>query len=301
MGKHGKKEKRIRKVAEAASQSEKLRNAQKLPEIIPESALFEEDNDTQKKKKKIVLHPRPVYEKEQKTADEELEDIWGKKSISTENHPKPKGRFKPRKSYPTSNMAYNSATNVVPIRQSNEEQEEQELEQNIAVADELVNGTIEEIIHSDGIGDSLAGDVPNLPETTVKLPEKVFAEKFEIQIDGKIPKTMPDDQKKIKYKQLREDLRRIQAKEDAKILPEFEKTKEYQKEIEERIQELASRPKVEKEDRLMKFIPDEPEPDIHKLPENITELPAYSRPFASLQRKFEIERKTILHESKLPQ
>lgn len=291
------KEKRIRKVSEQALQSEILRNTQKLPEIIPESALFEEDSEIQKKKKKIVLHPRPVYEKEPKTMDEEIKNIWDKNLSVAENYPKLRGntRPKPKKNFPTSNMAYNSASNVISPPNPSEEQQDQ----NAVIANEIITETFEEVLHSDGIGDSTIGDVPKVPEVTSKPPEKVSTVSFDIVVDGKIPKSMPDDQKKIKHQALREALRQIQAKEDEKILPEFEKTKEYAKEIQDRKEELASRPKAEKEDKLMKFIADEPNFKIYEQPNSLTELPADDRPFARLQRKFEIERKVGLHESKI--
>ena len=295
MGKRRLKEKRSRKVSEAALQSEILRNNQKLPEIIPDSALFEEDNDTKEKKKKIVLHPRPVYEKEQKTIDEEIKDIWDINSSIPENYPKPRGKPKAKKNYPTSSMAYNSSSNVIPRPMPEEDQQDQ----NLAIADELITETIDGVIHSDGIGDSTIGDIPHLPETTCKPPEKTSTVKFDIVVDGKVPKSMPDEQKKIKYKALREALKQVQEREDAKILPEFEKTKEYAKEIQEKIEELASRPKKEKEDKLMKFIADEPEFKIYEQPQSLSELPADDRPFARLQRKFEVERKVGLHESKI--
>lgn len=302
MGKHHNrsKEKRIRQGADETLKGEISRNKEKLPEYIKESTFFEEDGEAQKKKKKIVLHPRPVYEKEPKTIDEDIKDIWEANVSFAENYPKPRGKTKqkPKKNFPTSSMAYNSVSIVTPRPPPPEEQQDQ----NTVIADELITETIEEVIRSDGIGDSTIGDVPNLPETTSKPPERISTVKFDIEVDGKIPKSMPDDQKKIKHQALREALRQIEAKREEEILPEFEKIKDYEKEIQDKKEELASRPKKEKEDKLMKFIADEPVfENIHEQITSITDIPADVHQFARWQRKNEIDRKTVLHESKIPE
>ena len=300
MGKRRLKEKRIRKVAESALQSEIARNAQKVPEIIPESSLFEEDNSNQpEKKKKIVLHPRPSNKPRPKTADEEIEDIWGPSKDIPIGHPKPRAKPKQArkaKNYPTSAMAYNSAKIVTPKKEEVEEEgdnnDNDDYEHDAA---ELENDGVEDT----GLGDSVKGDAAVDIQVNERPPDPVKVLKKDVLFDGKVTKSMPDNIKMQKHQAKREAERKIREIIEEKMLPEFDKVPQYSEEIRKRNEEIAARPKKEKEDKLMKFVADEPEFQVHEKVNSLAEMPGDVRAFSRIQRKFEVERKTALHESKI--
>lgn len=290
MGKNRAKAKRIKKVAEEALESEKRRNAERLPEILPDKVLFREDDGTVKKKKKIVLYPRPVYKKEAKIIEEEIEDIWKDVSTIPINQKKKKSNTQPKKNYPTSNMAYNSSAVVRPPPPPPEEKPEEEGEE-IHIE--------EEVFIEDDLGDSTAGDIASITQVTVLPPEKPEKKKNDLLQNAFIPKTLPDDQKRIKYQELRENRKLLNERIEAERAPEFEKTPEYLKEIIERNEEIAQRPKKEKEDVYAKlFIAEDPEFPIYEKANTLTDLPSDNQPLVRWQLDMERRRKVALHEAK---
>ena len=279
------KEKRIRKVADDVLKSEMQRNAERIPEMVPDSALFEDSTTDGMKKKKIFLHPRPPVTPIPKTADVEYTDIWGEESVKKFER-KPKRQLNRQKmALPTSEDSYRSAHHV---RKPEEKEAEEEAH------DPAVTVTITDA--DQGMGDSLKGDVPNGPAVDIPAPGPKKKEGYGIRAIRTIPKWYPEEKRKQMMQDVKIASRQIREKMEEELLPEFENTKEIAVEVQEKMKEIAEKPKQEKEDKLMNFIAAEPGYDMEKVPETLSELSGDTRPFARIQRSFEQRRKVGLHE-----
>ncbi|KAH0785197.1 hypothetical protein GPJ56_010840 [Histomonas meleagridis] len=287
MGKNHRKEKRIRQVGESALKSEILRNQEKVPEILPDSALFAESIEKPKKKKKIILHPRPEPQPKLKPA-EEYYDIWA--SAPTKSTKPQKKNTKKEYSVPSS-MSYRSKELVNPEIEKIRKQQEEEANG--------IQSTITNIqyIGDSGIGDTLEGDVSNGPLIDIPAPNPPQRKPKRL-LNMPVPKYLPDEQKAKIKREIRENFKLLRQEKEEELVPEFERTKETAEEINKRMEELANRPKKEKEhvDGILNFIADEPSLEMEKLPQNLSEVQADQRPLARLQRSFEIRRKVALHE-----
>jgi hypothetical protein len=147
------------------------------------------------------------------------------------------------------------------------------------------------------MADTLAGDIiASGPPCAIDPPAPPRHERGDIELVGRIPRHLPDAKKAELKRTLREKQRIIRERAAAALEPEFARTKEVAAELEQRKEELANKPKKEKEDYLMKFIPDEPEYRVDQVPDSLTNAPADQRPFSRLQRSFEQRRKVGLHE-----
>jgi hypothetical protein len=270
--------KRIQAVADAVLAAEVKRTTDKLPSMLPDSALFADDAPKKKKKKKIILQPLHSNVGEQKTADVEYFDVWGDPAIARAAIPRPPPMN--RKSHPpTSEDSYRSQTHVRPPPPVEESEE-----------------VISVPSADSGMGDLLAGDVINAPTCAVEFPPRPKKEKSDVVIRAHIPKYLPDAQKREMHEALRNGHRILRERQEAKTLPEFERTLEIAAELEAERMERSNRPKKEKEDSLLRFIPDEPEYRVDERPERLSDAPADQRPFSRLERSFEVRRKVGLRE-----
>lgn len=278
------KEKRIRKVGDDVLKREMERNAEKIPEIVPDSALFENTSDTGKKKK-IFLHPRPPAEPIPKTADVEYTDIWGAESVK-KFEKRPRKQLNQKKMpLPTSKDSYRSAHH---IRKPEEKESDDEVHDPVA--------TVTVTDADQGMGDSLRGDVPTAPVITEPSPAPKQRQSLGVEFNGKIPKWLPEEKRKELKQKLRESFKKVKEIKEQELIPEFEKTKEAAEEVQKQLKELAEKPKREKEDKLMRFIAAEPGYDMESVPKTLGETNGDTRAFARLQRSFEERRKVGLHE-----
>jgi hypothetical protein len=146
------------------------------------------------------------------------------------------------------------------------------------------------------MGDTLEGDVLDLPPIAVTLPGPPPKKFNDIQINMHIPKYLPEEQKKKKVAEVKENRRKWKEIQEQKREEQVAITKEEVDVVFADLEAEKQRPKQEKEDPIMRFIADEPKYEVEERPGKLSEAPADDRPFARLQRSFEQRRKTMLHE-----
>lgn len=280
----------MRQVGDSALQSQILRNQEKIPEIVPESSLFETNTPAKDKKKKIVIHPRPVVKKTLTTPEQSYYDLWGSEDSSAPRKSKPAP--KKREYAVGSDMSYRSAKLVNPdgIRQRKLEAEEEERAA-------LSSVSAVTIIDDQSVGDTLLGDAPNAPAVDVESPQ-IKEKKKKRLLNQHVPKYLPDDVKAKMKQEIRERFLEMKKEKEEELVPEFEKTKEAAEEIQKAIEKSKNKPKKQKKadhGRHLRFIADEPSLEMEAMPSSLREIQADTRPFARLQRSNEVRRKVCIH------
>ncbi|EAY11311.1 hypothetical protein TVAG_344050 [Trichomonas vaginalis G3] len=291
-----KKQQREKAVAEAVLQQEIKKSEEKIPDIVPNSALFKEDDGlVEKKKVKIPLHPRPNIEKRPAPPKTELVDLWGEEPVQKKYKPnKYENRVnqKPKKAnLPTSDESYNSAKLITQPKKPQIEETE-----TVTAVDPAEEVHDEE--YHDGIGDYLEGDVPAVPDNLDKIipPKPDPKPKHDLILNAYLPENMPVAEKMRIRKIIKENNRIARQRVEDALVPEFENTKQAAKEVEERNKEIASRPKKEKVSHLEKYIADEPLYEAEKVPESTAEITGDSKAFTRLQRSLEVRGVVPLHQ-----
>lgn len=290
-----KKQQREKKVAQEALEREIKKSEQTIPDIVPNSALFKEDDEMAPKKKvKIPLHPRPEIEKRPPPPKTELVDLWGEEPVKKNEkqlkfvnrvNPKPK-----KANLPTTAESYNSEKLIAKPKKP------EPVEENIKPIDPAEEVNDEE--YHDGIGDYLEGDVPVAPEGLDKIvpPKPDPKPRKDMILNAYLPESMPVAEKMRIRKIIKENNRIMRQRAEDALVPEFERTLDAAKEVEERNKELAARPKREKESHLEKFIADEPLYEQEKVAESTAEISGDSKAFTRLQRSLEIRGVVPLHQ-----
>lgn len=290
------KQKRIRNVAEQALKQEIKHNEEKIPEIVPDSALFTNDDDPVKAKKaKIHIVPRPELEEKPKPPTNEFYDIWGDapaapKKQNKRNTAAPVNPPKP--SVPKSSEAYTAADYRIKSKTIKEVIEAQTEARTVDPAENVEEGE-----HDDGIGDSLQGDVPVVPENIDKIvpPKPNQKPMRNLILNIHIPDNIPVAQKTELRKMIRENNRIDRERREAELLPEWERIEEATKEIDARNAEIAARPPKEKKNRLDKFIADEPEFVADAKPDKLSAMPADLNPAKRMIQSLERREKVPIH------
>lgn len=294
-----KQQKRQAEVAEKALQNEIKRNDQKIPDIVQDSALFKEDDDQEKvKKTKIRLNPRPQVEKKTAPPKTEFVDLWG----DDENVKKPEKpirkakQIKPRKAnLPTSAESYTSKDLTVKRTKTISEvmEKQEEKPETFDPAEEMEDG--EEV--NDGIGDSLAGDVPvkidGVENIVVPAPDK--KEYKDIILSADLKANIPVAEKMKLRKMIRENNQKFNEEKEKAFEGEFEKVKETAEELEKRKEEISKRPKREQVNHKERYIISEPLYQVDKVPESMADISGDQKQFARLQRDLELRGVVGLH------
>ena len=295
-----KQQKRQSEIAQKALESEIKRNDEKIPDIVPDSALFKEDDDEEKvKKTKIRLNPRPLLEKKTQPPKTEFTDLWGDDNSETAKKAKllkkaKQGKMK-KANLPTSSESYTSKDLITTKRKKVDDvlETKEEDVQAFDPAEEMG----EEGEYNDGIGDSTIGDVPVQPEGLDKIvvPEPEKKQMKDIILSVHIPQNMPHQERAIKRKMMRDNNKLVKAQQRDQLDPEFEATTEAAKEIEEHQKEIASRPKKEHVNPKEQYIIDEPKYQMDKVPESLGDVSGDTAQFTRFQRDLEIRGLTPLH------
>jgi hypothetical protein len=275
------KKRRVDQAAASALETEVRLNESRLAAAIPDSSLFDRDSDLPRRKPKVSLPPRRSNVPDLQPASVEYFDLWGEPP--PEHLPKRITQPKSKPPPPKSSDAYRSLTHVVPRRAPSP----------IPVIDPSIP-TIHEI--DSGMGDTLAGDVLDLPHIDVALPGPPPKKQNDIQINMHIPRWLPEEQKKKKVAEVKANRRRWKELDDEKKEAEVAITQEEADDVMAAVEAEKQRPKQAKEDPIMRFIADEPAYEVEEMPGKLSDAPADARPFARLQRSLESRRKTMLHE-----
>ena len=295
-----KQQKRQSEIAQKALESEIKRNDEKIPDIVPDSALFKEDDDENKvKKAKIRLNPRPALEKKTQPPKTEFTDLWGDDNSETSKKAKQLKKAKQsnakKANLPTSAESYTSKDLITTKRKKIDDvlESKEEAQPAFDPAEEMG----EEGEFDDGIGDSTVGDVPVAPEGLDKIvvPESEKKQMKDIILSVHIPQNMPHAERAIKRKMMRENNRLVKAQKQDQLEPEFESTTDAAKEIEEKQKEIAARPKKERVNPKEQFIIDEPTYQMDKVPESLGDVSGDSAQFTRFQRDLELRGLTPLH------
>ena len=190
-------------------------------------------------------------------------------------------------------MSYRSKELVNPegIKKRKLEEEEEAREM------EMLSTVPTVTIIDQSVGDTLQGDVSIAPEIDVESP-KVKEKRKKRFLNQPVPKYLPDDVKAKLRQENRERFNEMRKEKEEELEPEFEKTKEAADEIQKALEKSKNKPKKEKKDITgthLRYIADEPSLEMESLPSSLRDLQADSRPFARLQRSYEVRRKVGLH------
>lgn len=273
------RERRQKALAQEVLDRELKKRDEQLPDTIPDSALFADDEDqTPKKKRKITVSSRPEMDSKPQPVKVEYEDLWAGSGSTTSSKQKKRRILQ----LPKTSEAYNSKELVKP--------KPQEAPSVIDPAD---------IVPIDNSDDEMRDvlvdkDIPkiSIEEDITPPPPKAKVIKTQPSITP-IPRYLPLDKKAEIRAKNAESRKQIREMREMSLTPDYEATKAELEEISKPKAGMGR--KMERNDPIKRFIPDDPDLVSAGNVQTLGDVQPDQHPFKRIQNNLEANRIIGLH------